>query len=243
MDTYVAGKYCSSLQTFTDSLVCDTNNEQCMFTCCSLCEDFFNKEVQENVTDGNTQINWSQWMNENGHAEKKDCSGSVYEAVMLLKSKVQYFLFHVYIKREQAKYFEKLKTEVTDEKIVLQVDFAENFNMKEQDEIQLTHWNTKPLSMFTAFVWSKNENISFALLSLDVTHDKFVVNAAMQIILNHIKKVLPNVKEISCLSDGAASQFKQRFNFRNLIEISKEHNIDLSWHFLPWLMEKMLLME
>ena len=62
---------------------------------------------------------------------------------MLLKSKIQYFLFHVYIKREQAKYFEKLKTEVTDEKIVLKVDFAENFNVKEQDEIQLAHWNTK----------------------------------------------------------------------------------------------------
>ena len=152
-------------------------------------------------------------------------------------------MFHVYIKREQAKYFEKLKTEVTDEKIVLQVDFAENFNMKEQDEIQLTHWNTKPLSIFTAFVWSKNENISFALPSLDATHGKFVVNATLQIILNHIKKVLPNVKEISCLSDGAASQFKQRFNFRNLLEISKEHKIDLSWHFLPWLMEKVLLME
>ena len=87
------------------------------------------------------------------------------------------------------------------------------------------------MSIFTAFVWSKNEDISFALPSLDVTHNKFVVNAALQIILNHIRKVLPNVKETSCLSDGAASQFKQRFNFRNLIEISKEHNIDLSWHF------------
>jgi len=87
--------------------------------------------------------------------KKKEFSGNVDEAVLLLKSKVEYFLFHVYIKREQAKYFEKLKTEVSDEKIVLQVDFAENFNMKEQDEIQKAHWNTKPLSIFTAFVWSK----------------------------------------------------------------------------------------
>ena len=57
LDTYVAGKYCSSLQTFTDSLVCDTNNEECMFSCCSLSENFFNKKIQENITDGNTQIN------------------------------------------------------------------------------------------------------------------------------------------------------------------------------------------
>jgi hypothetical protein len=58
---------------------------------------------------------------------KKEFSGSVDEAALL---------FHVYIKREQSKYFEKLNSEVSDEKILLQVDFAENFNMKEQDEIQ-----------------------------------------------------------------------------------------------------------
>jgi len=64
------------------------------------------------------------------------------------------------------------------------------------------------LSIFTAFVWSKKQNFPFALPSLDVTHDKFVVDAALKIILQHIKVVLPNVKEINCFSDGAASQFK-----------------------------------
>ncbi|CAM4763234.1 unnamed protein product [Rotaria magnacalcarata] len=103
--------------------------------------------------------------------------------------------------------------------------------MKEQDEIQSAHWNTKPLSIFTAFVWSKSENFSFALPSLDLTHDKFVVNVALKIILNHIETVLPNVVEVNCFSDGAASQFKQRFLFRNLIQINNERNIKLSWNF------------
>jgi hypothetical protein len=231
LDNYVGGKYCSTLQTFTDSLVCSTNNEECMFSGCPLCEDFFTEKIQENVSNGNAKITWSQWVNENSRAEKKEFSGNVDEAVSLLKSKVEYFLFHVYIKREQSKYFEKLKTEVSDEKIVLQVDFAENFNMKEQDEIQKAHWNTKSLSIFTAFVWSKSENFSFALPSLDVTHDKFVVDSALKIILNHIKTVLPNVEEINCFSDGAASQFKQRFHFRNLTRIADERKIDLKWHF------------
>jgi len=46
-----------------------------------------------------------------------------------------------------------LKENVTEEKVLLQVDFAENYNMKEQDEIQKAHWNSTPLSIFTAFVW------------------------------------------------------------------------------------------
>jgi len=231
LDKYVAGNFCASLELFTDSLVCDTNNEECMFGRCSLCEDFFTKKIQENISNKDDEISWSQWMNENGRAVKKELLGNVAEGVLLLKSKVEYFLFHVYIKREQSKYFEKLKEQVTDEKILLQVDFAENFNMKEQDEIQKAHWNSTPLSIFTAFIWSKNENFSFALPSLDVTHDKFVVDPALNIILNHIETTLPNVKEVHCFSDGAASQFKQRFHFRNLIENANDHNIQLSWHF------------
>ncbi|CAF2142516.1 unnamed protein product [Rotaria magnacalcarata] len=121
--------------------------------------------------------------------------------------------------------------EVTDEKIELQVNFAENFNIKEQDEIQKAHWNSKTLSIFTAYVWSKNEKFSFALPSLDVTHGKFVVDAALEMILNHIVTVLPNIKEVDCFSDGAASQFIQRFHFRNLVQIANERNIHLSWHF------------
>ena len=231
VDKYVDGKYCSSLQTFTDCLVCTATNEECMFGRCLLCRDFFSEKVEENVGNGNTKITWSQWVNESGRSQKKEFSGSVNEAVSLLKSKVGLFLFHLYIKREQSKFFEQLKEEVSDKEIVLQVDFAENFNLKEQDEIQAAHWNTIPLSIFTAFVWSKKENFSFALPSADVSHDKFVVNAALEIILNHIKIVLPNVKEINCFSDGAASQFKQRFLFRNLIHISNERKIRLNWHF------------
>ena len=187
--------------------------------------------MEENVGNGNTKITWSQWVNESGRSQKKEFSGSVNEAVSLLKSKVELFLFHVYIKREQSKFFEQLKEEVSDKEIVLQVDFAENFNLKEQDEIQAAHWNTIPLSIFTAFAWSKKENFSSALPSADVSHDKFVVNAALEIVLNHIKTVLPNVKEINCFSDDAASQFKQRFLFRNLIHISNERKSRLNWRF------------
>ena len=71
----------------------------------------------------------------------------------------------------------------------------------------------------------------YALPSLDVTHDKFVVSSALEIVLNHLESVIPNVKEIKCFSDGAASQSKQRFHFRNLVRIANERRIDLSWHF------------
>ncbi|CAF3241381.1 unnamed protein product [Rotaria sp. Silwood2] len=93
LDKYVAGKCCASLQTFTNRLVYSTNNEECMFSSCSLCEDFFTEKIQENVSDDNAKIAWSQWINENIHAEKKEFSGNVDEAGLLLQSKVEYFCF------------------------------------------------------------------------------------------------------------------------------------------------------
>ncbi|CAF1442911.1 unnamed protein product [Didymodactylos carnosus] len=172
-----------------------------MFLACPLCESNFQEKVIDNVVSGATRIKWWQWINLNERAEKKEFEGSVDEAVELLKSKVKYFLFHVYIKREQ-------------------IDFAENFGLKEQDEIQSAHRNTKTLSIFTAYVWSKSQGFSFSLPSNDVSHDKFVVNSAIEIILNELKTHVPNLKQIDFFSDGAAQQFKQRFMFRNLIQMA-----------------------
>ncbi|CAF1301997.1 unnamed protein product [Didymodactylos carnosus] len=202
-----------------------------MFLACPLCESNFQEKVIDNVVSGATRIKRWQWVNINGRAEKKEFEESVDEGIELLKSKVKYFLFHVYIKREQSKYFEQLKSEVTAEKVVIQVDLAETFGLKEQDEIQSAHWNTKTLSIFTAYVWSKSLGFSFTHPSNDVSHDKFVVNSAIEIILNELKTHVPNLKQIDFFSDGAASQFKQRFTFRNLIQIAHEYKIALSWNF------------
>lgn len=150
----IRGNYCSLLEMFGNSLVCDTNNVDCMFSRCLNCEDF-KKNIHNNISDHSIQITWSQWTNESGRSVKKEFSGKITEAVLLLESKVEHFLIHVYIKRQQSNYFEHLKENVTEEKVLLQVDFAENFNMKEQDEIQTAHWASAPLSIFTAFVWSK----------------------------------------------------------------------------------------
>ncbi|CAM4915698.1 unnamed protein product [Rotaria socialis] len=100
VDKYVDGTHSSSLSTFTDSLVCSTNNEECMFGCCSICKDSFSEKIQENVSNSNSKITWSQWASENGRVEKKEFSGSVDKAILMLKSKIEYFLFHVYVAGE-----------------------------------------------------------------------------------------------------------------------------------------------
>ncbi|CAF1371571.1 unnamed protein product, partial [Didymodactylos carnosus] len=187
LEKYVGGRACSSLQNLSDSLVCSTESEECMFGQCPLCTGNFKENIEDEITDKSAKVNYCQWTNENGRAEKKEFSGTVKEIVSLLNSKVAHFLFHVYVKRQQSKYFEKLKLEVSDEKVCIQVDFAENYGMKENDEIQSAHWSTKTLSIFTAYVWAESECFSYALPSNDISHDKFVVDSALKMILNDLK--------------------------------------------------------
>jgi hypothetical protein len=50
----------------------------------------------------------------------------------------------------QSSLFERLKENEVGRKGILQVDYAENFAMGQQDAIQAAHWNTKALSIVTS---------------------------------------------------------------------------------------------
>ena len=64
----------------------------------------------------------------------RDCS-TCKETFGELVKQSNSFLKHTFIKREQAKAFEKLKSEVNSEKIVMQLDFSENAAILQQNEI------------------------------------------------------------------------------------------------------------
>ncbi|CAF4797217.1 unnamed protein product [Rotaria sp. Silwood1] len=102
--------------------------------------------------------------------------------------------------RTQSYLFEQMKERTDDRKVLLQVDYAENFVMDQQDAIQAAHWNAGALSIFTAHACE-------------------------------LKQYFPNLEEITFFSDGAASQFKQRYLFQNLTRMMMEHYLKLSWNF------------
>ncbi|CAF4443892.1 unnamed protein product, partial [Rotaria magnacalcarata] len=50
-------------------------------------------------------------------------------------------------------------------------------------------------------------------------------------ILKENDRKLPSLDELIIFSDGSASQFKQRFLFKNLSYLAKKFDVILSWHF------------
>ncbi|CAF1292332.1 unnamed protein product [Adineta steineri] len=231
LSKHINGSSCSDLRSFTSALVCDDSCYECMASKCSSCKNYFNLHITNNIVDPTVHITWYQWKHINGYAKKEEQSGTVEQCVKLLFSQVESFLLHVFIKRQQSAYFEESKSTSDDTKIVVQVDFSENYSIKEQDEIQSAHWSSKSISIFTAYAWCGSNNFSFALASDNINHDKFFVSCCIKYIVEKLKQELPMLEEISFFSDGAGSQFKQRFLFRNLTQMSNYYNLNFSWHF------------
>ncbi len=53
----------------------------------------------------------------------------------------------------------------------------------------------------------------------------------VQHIINHLKEKYPGIEQLDVFTDGASSQFKQRFLFCNLYAWEQEHGFKIKWHF------------
>ena len=166
--------------------------------------------------------------------EKTEITSNVQDAFSELKDQLKPFLIHVYIKHKQAAHMEKLKNEVDEKKILLQVDFSENATLLDQNEIQSAHWSHAQATIFTAHAWIKAENDtkeSLVIVSDELQHTKVSVHAFMASIISTLKNKYATITEIDIFSDGASSQFKQRYLFSNLHTWEQQFGLSLRWHF------------
>ena len=68
-------------------------------------------------------------------------------------------------------------------------------------------------------------------MSDDLTHTKNSVYIFMEYIMKHIREKFPSIRVLNVFSDGAGSQFKQRFLFWNLHYWEQDHHLKLTWNF------------
>jgi hypothetical protein len=157
---------------------------------------------------------------------------SVSDAFAELKVQLKPFLLHTFVKRKQASHFDEVKAQVNGKKIVLQVDYSENFSCVEQNEIQSGYWSHKQCTLFTAFAWiNPGVTKSIVLVSDNLDHGKVSVFCYMDTIFKALKADYPEIEEINVFSDGAGSQFKQCFLFSTLYLYEKNHSVQVVWNY------------
>lgn len=114
----------------------------------------------------------------------------------------------------------------------MQIDFAENFALTAQDEIQSAHWHHEQVTVFTGMAWLSDKQVySFAIISNYLSHDKYSVFVFIKNIVSWIgqKHVL---KSLVIFSDGCAGQFKNRYTLSTLCFLPEELDIpEITWSF------------
>jgi hypothetical protein len=141
------------------------------------------------------------------------------------------FLAHHYTKRNQGAHYKAQKNASSPQKLVLHIDFAENFTCVSQDEVQPAHWLQSQISLFTACVWNGSQSpSSFVIISDNLTHDKKAVTVN---IIHLLRSILSGpCEELHIFSDGPVSHMKNRFMYAVLPNIRQQFHIGrVTWSF------------
>lgn len=222
----------ASFSEISASMTCDEMNEECILRKCVQCHNKIDTFILSEET-AVEPAKWSEWTNNHlGHMDKiihEDTVGKAYE---IFAERVDAFLLHQYIKRRQSEKFEMAKQEVNDKSAVLQVDYAENFSVVIQDEVQSRHWVNEQISLFTAYAWMTPKRKSYSFLSDELEHSKYSVATCIERIFENMISCQPTINTLIVFSDGAASQFKNRFLVNYLELLREKFKLKtLEWHF------------
>ncbi len=228
-----------STQDFVEAVACNTDSPLCMLGQCAECMNGKLLEMRTlcNIPEDDKQIKvtWYTWETTEGLPNKVQKSGTLGDVLNFLKTAATKFVYHCFVKKQQSGYFQakKMLAKTDQETVVLQVDFAENYTAAYQDEIQSAHWHQKQVTVFPSVLWSDGDPESYAIVSDSLEHDKRSVATFLSKIVEDIKMKHPAMKEIHIFSDGAASQFKNKFiwcfmstTFRELFPALR-----VQWHF------------
>ena len=98
------------------------------------------------------------------------------------------------------------------------------------------HWSSDTVTLYTCVAYFQNienslSNQSYAIISEDLSRSKDSVKIFNEEILSQLKQKKNGIKEVHYWSDGAASQFKNRSMFANLVYHKEEFGIEADWSF------------
>ena len=206
--------------------VCNMEDEKCVDRLCPDCGiDKCQDRIAEHEISAekmNDKLVYYQWQYVEGKITKKEIETDVSSALDDLMSQLEPFARHVYNTYRQHAEMKKLKETLPPGHIIIHEDFSENYTLKHQGEIMAAHWNSDSCTLFTIIVYYREneelKHLSYTIVSDELSHTKDAVVAFNKMLMDDLKTKLPfKVDHVHYWSDGAGSQFKNRFCFTNML--------------------------
>lgn len=144
---------------------------------------------------------------------------------------------HDFAVQQQAEYFQLTKTHLRVEQVLV-ADFSENYSFILQNSIQGVYWNNTQATIHpVAYDYKsidENEStlipLSLVIISNNLTHNTTAVYSFQEVLTSFLKETIPNLSKIIYFSDGAAAQYKNRYNLLNLLHHEEDFGIQAEWH-------------
>lgn len=210
---------------FMTAVLCDPPTEHCYtMGCCKQCPGF--EVLKEHILDllhENLvlEVRFNQW----SAVDRSTFDTLVLDTsdfVELLFKQLKDLLPHHYIAKQQAKFLQKVKDELKENKAVTILDFSENFSFVIQDSVQGYYWSNDQATIHPLVTYYRDPQdpkelkvISHVMISDFIRKGKTAVYAFQKKFVNSLKEIIPGLKKVHYFSDGAAQQYKNMFYMMN----------------------------
>ena len=118
--------------------------------------------------------------------------------------------------------------------ILIHEDFSENFHCKQATEIQSAYYATIGVKLFTVMIYYQKDgdlkHKCCVVVSDSLDHSTDTDVAFYKRVLDYAREII-EVNHVHFVSDGAASQFKNRFTVQNLRRLKADHGATADWSY------------
>ena len=181
--------------------LCDVQNSNCVQGDCENCgiNSVVWEQLQE-LIETEADINFYKWVNKGKYPEKLLHTKNEEDMIVELKSQLIVYRVHQYNFVRQHKELKALKLNLPENTAVIQVDFAENYNNKQQHATQSAYFGQQCFTLFTAVIWyNVGETLkfdSFCFVTDSLEHNKYVAYDMNTRLLSEVQKRIPDVEAV-----------------------------------------------
>ena len=213
---------------------CDSSNQDCTNSKCN------NSKLPEKIAESGAfetdDIKFDEWRQADRRVQKVSVSIDVQEVSTRFNLHVRTLKRHILVKRIQHTAFNNVKANLQEKKkILIQVDYSENYTNKGQGQVQSAYFGYKSFSIFAACCYLEVHGV---ILNENEQGTSDANDHSRSAAMSCWKKVYSYVREkyrlqeslILCFwSDGCSEQFHSRFVFFLLSRFELEHTI--FWYY------------
>ena len=227
-----------TLEQVMEKAVCDVNNDKCMLRDCQTCpgKEGVIRFIQSLPTmEEKDELRYKKWVSVD-RCTLQEVVESQEEYLESFSMAVVKLLRHHHISHKQSQSFKKAKEALDESTGILVGDFAENHSFLVQDAAQGFHWDNSQCTLHPFVFYFKGPNStiqhkSFCFISDCTKHSTAMVHSFLKVLIPSLRESHPSLTEVIYFSDGCAGQYKNRFNFINLLYHEADFGIKAQWNF------------